>query len=75
MVVAYSLIPDLICTWEAERSKWISEFEASLVYRGVPGQPELHKETLSWRKGKERKTGRLRWKSVALEPAGQNHRA
>jgi hypothetical protein len=35
------------------RDRWISEFEASLVYKvqdfglGVPGQPGLHRETLS----------------------------
>jgi hypothetical protein len=31
------------------RGRWISEFEASLVYR-VPGQPGLHRETLSGKK-------------------------
>jgi hypothetical protein len=29
------------------RGRWISEFEASLVFRMSPGQPGLHKETLS----------------------------
>ena len=30
------------------RGRWISEFEASLVYRTrVPGQPGIYKETLS----------------------------
>jgi hypothetical protein len=28
------------------KSRWISELEASLVYR-VPGQPGLYRETLS----------------------------
>jgi hypothetical protein len=31
------------------RGRWISEFEASLVYR-VPGQPGLYRETLPWKK-------------------------
>jgi hypothetical protein len=36
------------------RSRQISEFEASLVYR-VPGQPGIHRETLSG-KTKQNKT-------------------
>jgi hypothetical protein len=34
------------------RGRQISEFEASLVYRVSPGQPELHRETLSVSKQK-----------------------
>jgi hypothetical protein len=37
------------------RGRWISEFEASLVYRVVPGQPGLYRETLS-QKNKKQKT-------------------
>jgi hypothetical protein len=29
------------------RGRWISEFEASLVYRMSPGQPGLYRETPS----------------------------
>jgi hypothetical protein len=34
--------------------RWISEFKASLVYR-VPGQPGLHRETLSQKTKKKKK--------------------
>jgi hypothetical protein len=37
------------------RGRWISEFEASLVYR-VPGQPGLYRETLSRKKKKKKKS-------------------
>jgi hypothetical protein len=37
------------------RGRWISEFEASLVYR-VPGQPGLYRETLSPKTKKKKKT-------------------
>ena len=33
---------------QADRGRQISEFKASMVYKWVPGQPELHRETLSW---------------------------
>ena len=36
------------------RGRQISEFEASLVYR-VPGQPRLHRETLSQKIKKKKK--------------------
>lgn len=38
-----------LSTWEAEAEAelWIPEFEASLVYKMSPGQPELPRETLS----------------------------
>jgi hypothetical protein len=35
------------------RGRRISELEASLVYRVSPGQPGLHRETLSRKKKKE----------------------
>jgi hypothetical protein len=47
-VVAHTFDPSI---WEAGRR--ISEFEASLVYR-VPGQPGLHRETLSQKKKKKK---------------------
>jgi hypothetical protein len=31
------------------KGRWISEFKASLVYKVVPGEPRLHRETLSWK--------------------------
>jgi hypothetical protein len=37
------------------RGRWISEFKASLVYRGIQGQPGLHRETLSWKKKQKKK--------------------
>jgi hypothetical protein len=37
------------------RSRWISEFEASLVYRVSSGQPGLHRETLSQKNRKKEK--------------------
>jgi hypothetical protein len=37
------------------RGRWISEFEASLVYRMSSGQPGLHRETLSQKKKKKKK--------------------
>jgi hypothetical protein len=43
----------LILALTGGRGRRISEFEASLVYR-VPGQPRLHRETLS-RKTKKKK--------------------
>jgi hypothetical protein len=30
------------------RGRQISKFKASMVYRAVPGQPGLHRETLPW---------------------------
>jgi hypothetical protein len=39
------------------RGRWISEFEASLVYR-VQEQPGLHRETLSQEKKKEKRKKR-----------------
>jgi hypothetical protein len=36
------------------RGRQISEFEASLVYK-VPGQPGLHRETLSQKKKQKQK--------------------
>jgi hypothetical protein len=36
------------------RGRWISEFEARLVYK-VPGQPGLHRETLSRKTKKQNK--------------------
>jgi hypothetical protein len=33
-----------------DRDRWISEFEASLVYRERPRRRELHRETLSQNK-------------------------
>lgn len=43
-------------TWEAEAGEdlWVSEFKANLVYR-VPGQADLCRETLSWKKKKKEK--------------------
>jgi hypothetical protein len=41
-------------TWEAEAGRSL-EFEASLIY--VPGQPGLHRETLS------RKTKKVWWRA------------
>jgi hypothetical protein len=37
------------------RGRQISDFEASLVYR-VPGQPGLHRETLSWKQTNKKTT-------------------
>jgi hypothetical protein len=37
------------------RGRWISELEASLVYKVVPGQPGLYRETLSQKKKKKKK--------------------
>jgi hypothetical protein len=42
------------------RGRQISEFETSLVYR-VPGQPGLHRETLS-RKTKTKQTNKTKQK-------------
>jgi hypothetical protein len=36
----------LFCLTLVGRGRWISEFEASLVYRGVPGQTVVPRETL-----------------------------
>jgi hypothetical protein len=54
-VVAHTFNPS---TWEAEGRR-ISEFEASLVYR-VPGQPGLHRETLSRKTKKKKKKKNLK---------------
>jgi hypothetical protein len=40
------------------RDKWISEFEASLVYRVNSSKPGLYRETLSSLKEKEKKKGK-----------------
>jgi hypothetical protein len=53
------------------RGKQISEFEGSLVY-GVPGQPGLHRETLSENKTKQNKTKQL-LSSLELFPALRLH--
>jgi hypothetical protein len=49
------------------RSRWISKFEVSMVYR-VPGQPGLHKEkprlkktNKQTNKQKNKKTKKTRW--------------
>jgi hypothetical protein len=39
------------------RDRWVSEFKASLVYR-VPGQPGLHRETLSSKIKTNKKTAK-----------------
>jgi hypothetical protein len=42
-------------TWKAEAGRLLIDlFEASLVYK-VPGQPGLHRETLSQEKKKKKK--------------------
>jgi hypothetical protein len=47
------------------RGRWISEFEASLVYR-VPGQPGLRRETLSQKnKTKQKKQTKKKY-TVAM---------
>jgi hypothetical protein len=41
------------------RGRRISEFEASLVYRvSYPGQPRLHRKTLSQKKNKKQQTNK-----------------
>jgi hypothetical protein len=40
------------------RGRQISEFEASLVYKVSPGQPGLHRETLSSKNQKPKKKKR-----------------
>jgi hypothetical protein len=44
----------LIPALRGDRGRWISEFEASLIYR-VQGQPGLHRETLSQEEEKKKK--------------------
>jgi hypothetical protein len=47
-----------LSTWEAEagdRGLDLSQFKASLVYRVSSGTTELHRETLSQKKERERK--------------------
>jgi hypothetical protein len=45
------------------RGRQISEFKASLVYK-VPGQPGLHRETLSQKKKKKKKNVEIRKKNM-----------
>ena len=43
----------LIPALRRQRQVDLSEFEASLVYKGLPGQPRLHRESVS-RKTKQK---------------------
>jgi hypothetical protein len=60
----FSLLKEKTWSWAVvvhafnSRGRWISVFEASLVYRVSPGQPGLHRETLSRKKqtNKKKKT-------------------
>jgi hypothetical protein len=36
----------VVHAFDFSRGRWISEFEASLVYTGFPAQPGIHRETL-----------------------------
>jgi hypothetical protein len=53
------------------KGRWISEFEASLVYRErVPGQPRIHREALSQKqtnKQKAKQTNHLTFMSTDYE--------
>jgi hypothetical protein len=41
------------------RAKWICEFKASLAIEQVPGQPKLHRETLSQKTKRDKERGIL----------------
>jgi hypothetical protein len=46
------------------RGRWISEFEASLAYRVSPGQPGLHRKTLSQKTKTKTKTKKNKTKQT-----------
>jgi len=52
------------------RSRWISEFEAIIIYR-VLGQPGLHSETgfEKWGRGGEKTDTDILWDSMTLRKA------
>ena len=51
-------------TWEAEAGGFLSSFEASLEW--VPGQPGLHRETLSQKKQNKTNGKKIERESISL---------